>query len=114
MSAQVTELLAVQSLIHDYRPWYDTSFHSLSILRSVTESFPDNGSVTAKSFEIHGPSGVECHRHRARQHGAAAHAGSAARKTRQIPRTSRSSRSAASTAPLQFTLSFRWTNLSGS
>ena len=44
----------VQNRIRDYRPWYDTTFRDLTILRRVTECFPDSGNVTAKSFEIHG------------------------------------------------------------
>ena len=54
MQTRVTQLDAVQARIREYRPWYDTSFRSLSILRRVTECFPDNGSVTAKTFEVHG------------------------------------------------------------
>ena len=111
MSAQVTDLLAVQSLIRDYRPWYDTSFHSLSILRSVTESFPDNGSVTAKSFEIHGPSGVSV-TGTARDNTALLHTLDQLRKTRQIQDLK--VEQIRGKAPLQFTLSFRWTNPSGS
>jgi hypothetical protein len=54
MKDQVAALEVVQNRIRDYRPWYDTSFRNLTILRRVTDCFPDNGSVTAKSFEIHG------------------------------------------------------------
>lgn len=54
MAEQVTELDGVQARIREFRPWYDTSFRNLSILKRVVECFPDNGSVTAKSFEIHG------------------------------------------------------------
>ena len=36
------------------RPWYDTGYRNLGILRKVTECFPESGSVTAKSFEIQG------------------------------------------------------------
>jgi len=58
MQNQVVALETVQSKIREFSPYYDTSFHSLSILKRVTECFPDNGSVTAKSFELHGTSGV--------------------------------------------------------
>ncbi len=54
MQVQVKALEAVQTRIREYRPWYDTSFRNLSILKRVTECFPENGSVTAKSFEVHG------------------------------------------------------------
>lgn len=54
MAAPVAELEAVQARIREYRPWYDTSFRSLTILRRIVECFPENGSVTAKSVEIRG------------------------------------------------------------
>jgi len=111
MRAQVTDLAAIQSLIHDYRPWYDTSFHSLSILRSVTESFPDNGSVTAKSFEIHGLSGVSV-TGTARDNSALLHTLDQLRKTKEIQDLK--IEQIRGKAPLQFTLSFRWNNNSGS
>ena len=53
MQAQVTALSAIQDQIRDYRPWYDRSFPDLKILARVTQCFPDNGSVTAKSFDVH-------------------------------------------------------------
>ena len=58
MAAQVTELDAVQARIREFRPWYDTSFRNLSIMKKVVECFPDNGSVTAKTFEIHGQANI--------------------------------------------------------
>jgi hypothetical protein len=58
MKPQVTALNAVQARIREFRPWYDTSYRNLSILRRVTEAFPENGAVTAKTFEIHGLSTV--------------------------------------------------------
>lgn len=58
MAAQVTELQGVQERIREFRPWYDASFRNLAIVKRVVECFPDNGSVTAKTFEIHGPNTV--------------------------------------------------------
>ena len=49
---QVTKLNAIQANITEFRPFYDTSFHTLSVLKRVTECFPDNGTITAKSFEV--------------------------------------------------------------
>ncbi len=54
MAVEVTDLDAVQARIREFRPWYDTSFRNLSIMKRVVECFPDTGSVSAKSFEIHG------------------------------------------------------------
>ena len=60
MSAKVHELENMQAQIKQYRPWFDDSFRSLSILRQVTESFPDSGVVTAKMVEIREGGVVSC------------------------------------------------------
>ena len=52
MSARVTELDTMQKDIRKYRPWFDESFRSLSILRRLSEAFPLDGSVSAKTVEI--------------------------------------------------------------
>jgi hypothetical protein len=54
MREQVAMLDGVQAKIREYRPWYDTAYRNLSIMKKVTECFPESGSVTAKSFEIQG------------------------------------------------------------
>ena len=41
-----------------YRPWYDESFRALSILKAITQAFPEDGGVAAKSVEIRDRSGV--------------------------------------------------------
>jgi len=58
MEANVTALEAVQARIREYRPWYDTTSRNLTILQRVTECFPENGSVTAKSLEINGAGSI--------------------------------------------------------
>ncbi|MBL9211779.1 MAG: pilus assembly protein PilM [Opitutaceae bacterium] len=58
MAAQVADLEATQGRIREFRSWYDTSFRNLTIMKRVIECFPDNGSVTAKTFEIHSPASV--------------------------------------------------------
>src|SRR6185369_2047703 len=60
MAATVTELDDLQQQIRKFRPWFDPSFRSLSILRKLTEAFPEDGVVTAKTFEIHELSSVTC------------------------------------------------------
>ena len=52
MQPQVAALSAIQDRIRNYRPWYDRSFPDLRIFARITQCFPDNGSVTAKTFEI--------------------------------------------------------------
>lgn len=58
MATQVAELEATQGRIREFRPWYDASFRNLTIIKRVVECFPDNGSVTAKTFEIHSPATI--------------------------------------------------------
>jgi hypothetical protein len=60
MQAQVGQLQDIEENIRQYRPWYDTSFRSLTILRQLTLAFPEDGEVTAKTIEIHDGSTVDC------------------------------------------------------
>jgi hypothetical protein len=60
MSPGVNELNTDQELIKKFRPWYDTSFRDLQILRKLKEAFPDDGSVSAKKVEIRDVSSVTC------------------------------------------------------
>jgi hypothetical protein len=60
MQAQVGQLQGIEDNIRQYRPWYDTSFRSLTILRQLTVAFPEDGEVTAKTIEIHDGSTVDC------------------------------------------------------
>ena len=60
MSAQVTELSTTQDHIQKFLPWSDQSVRDLSILRALTLSFPEDGSVTAKTVDIRQPNLVTC------------------------------------------------------
>jgi hypothetical protein len=60
MSAKAGELDGIQKQIRQYRPWFDDSFQSLSILRQLTAAFPEDGAVTAKSVEIRDGNVVSC------------------------------------------------------
>jgi hypothetical protein len=60
MSAKAGELEGLQNQIRQYRPWFDDSFQSLSILRQLTMAFPEDGAVTAKTVEIHDGNVVSC------------------------------------------------------
>lgn len=60
MSARVQELDGLQQEIRQYRPWFDDSFRSLTILRQLTRAFPEDGSVTAKAVEIRNGNTVTC------------------------------------------------------
>ena len=56
----VQDLKTLQKQIRKYQPWFDESYRSLTIARILTEAFPDNGSVWAKTFEIKEQSNVAC------------------------------------------------------
>jgi hypothetical protein len=60
MSAKVQELDGFQQQIRQYRPWFDDTFQDLTILRQLTLAFPEDGSVTAKTLEIHAGNTVTC------------------------------------------------------
>jgi hypothetical protein len=60
MSAEVTQLKAIQSKIVQYRPWSDESILGLTILKEITKAFPEDGAVTAKTLEIRDLSSAIC------------------------------------------------------
>jgi hypothetical protein len=60
MEKPVTELGAMQDRIRQYRPWFDDSFRSLSILRQLTLAFPEDGVVSARTVEIRDVNMVSC------------------------------------------------------
>ena len=60
IAPRVRELETAQQRIRQFRPWFDESLRSLSILRQLTESFPEDGVVSAKSIEIRDPGVVTC------------------------------------------------------
>lgn len=60
LAPRVTELEGMQQQIKKFRPWFDDSFRSLSILRKLTEAFPEDGVVTAKTLEIRELSSITC------------------------------------------------------
>lgn len=60
MSARAAQLEVIQQNIRQFRPWFDESVRSLSILRQLTAAFPEDGAVSAKSVEIRDPNTVTC------------------------------------------------------
>ncbi|MBI5388158.1 MAG: hypothetical protein HZA90_26125 [Verrucomicrobia bacterium] len=60
MEARVRDLDGAQQRIRQFRPWFDDTLRSLSILRQLTEAFPEDGVVSAKSVEIREPGAVTC------------------------------------------------------
>ncbi len=60
VSVKVGELESVQQEIRRYRPWFDESFHCMTIMRELTMAFPEDGTVTAKTIEIRDQNIVTC------------------------------------------------------
>ena len=60
MQPTVQQLEGLQEQIRQYRPWYDESVRGLTILKRLTEAFPEDGSVTAKTVEIRDLNTVTC------------------------------------------------------
>lgn len=120
MQAQVTQLDGVQTRIREFRPWYDTSFQSLTMLKKITECFPENGSVTAKSIEVHTDtktnvpvttitiSGI------ARDKASALRAIDQIRKLREVSDQKTEQIRTPTNGPAQYTFTFRWNSGAGS
>jgi hypothetical protein len=60
MKQTVVEIQDLQAKIKQFRPWYDESIRGLTILRRLTEAFPEDGTVTAKTIEIRDLTTVTC------------------------------------------------------
>jgi hypothetical protein len=60
MADKVGQLQAISANISQYRPWEGGAYNNLAILRQLSLSFPENGSVTAKSIEVHDGNTVAC------------------------------------------------------
>ena len=102
----VQPLEAALSRIREFRPFYDTSFRTLGILKRVTECFPDSGSVTAKTFELHGANNVITLTGTVRDNASLLRATEALRKLPEV-RGLKIEQIRGKT-PMQFTFTFRW------
>jgi hypothetical protein len=60
ISSKVGNLEVISKQISQYRPWYDENVRGLTILRGLTQAFPEDGSVTAKTVEIRDLNVVTC------------------------------------------------------
>lgn len=60
MRSRVQTLEDMNARIKQFRPWFDDSIRGLAILRRLTEAFPEDGSVTAKTVEIRDLTTVTC------------------------------------------------------
>jgi hypothetical protein len=105
MEARVRGVNDTQGLIRKYRPWFDESYPSLSILKRVTEAFPAEGTVWTKTVEIRGQSTVIC-TGTARNNDALMKTLDQLRASPDVANVSVDS--VRGTAPLQFTFNFQW------
>ncbi len=60
MEPTVRDLQELQQQIKKFRPWFDQSLTTLRILKTLTEAFPTEGAVTAKTLEIRDNSSITC------------------------------------------------------
>jgi len=58
--ATVKVLKELEAKIRQYGPWSDESVRGLSILRGLTQAFPEDGTVTAKTVEIRDLKSIAC------------------------------------------------------
>jgi hypothetical protein len=107
MAPTVAELEDVQQQIRKYRPWFDESFRTLSILRKLTEAFPADGVVTAKTFEIRDLSSVTCSG-TARDNESFLKMLEQLRNTKEVAQLKVDNLRGSGRAPLQFSFNFRW------
>lgn len=107
MSPKVTELDDLQQQIRKFRPWFDDSFRNLTILRKITEAFPEEGEVTAKTLEIRDLSAITCSGV-ARDNPSFLRMYERLRATKEVADLKVDNVRGGGRAPLQFTLNFRW------
>jgi len=60
LAPKVKDLKQLQAQISQYRPWFDQNCRVLTIMRQLTEAFPEDGIVTAKTVEIRDAGIVSC------------------------------------------------------
>ena len=106
MQSNVRQLESLQDQIRQYRPWYDESVRGLTILKRLTEKFPEDGSVTAKTVEIRDLSAVTC-TGIARNYQALLKTVEGLRSVPQIPEVTLGPTRGQSPT-LQFTFNFQW------
>ncbi len=105
MKTKVVELEEIQNKSRQFRPWHESSFGAMNIMRSVTEAFPEDGAVSAKMIEIRNGSIVSC--------SGTAKDNASLLKTIDRLRSSRQIRDLRvdqirGKSPLQFTINFTW------
>ncbi len=108
MAARVTALQGEQDQIKKFRSWYEP-IASLRILRKLVESFPDDGTVSAKTVEIRDLATVTCS-------GVAADNSAFLKlhsKLSAAPQISDLHAEVRGQKPLQFSLNYQWGGANG-
>ncbi|HNQ72035.1 MAG TPA: hypothetical protein PKN95_00330 [Verrucomicrobiota bacterium] len=105
VKTRVVDLETIQNKIKQFRPWFDKSVRSLNILKQLTQAFPEDGDVTAKTVEIREANQVTC-TGTAKDNAALLHTLDRLRQVRSIADL-KVNRIQGKT-PLQFTFDFRW------
>lgn len=57
---QVTELEEIQQNMKAFRPWFHRGMPSLMVMKTVTDTFPDEGSIWLKTIQIENESIITC------------------------------------------------------
>lgn len=105
MKSRVADVEELQSRVRKFRPWYNESVASLAILKKVTEAFPEEGSVSAKTFEVHNQ-GVVSVTGTARDHASLLRALDRLRASKEVGNVQVDQIRGKS--PMQFTFNFSW------
>lgn len=105
MEPKVVELTQMRDQIRRYRPWFDESVRTLSILKRMTEAFPQDGAVSAKTVELREPARVTCSG-TARNREALIKTLDELRKAREISDVH--IEMTRGNTPLEFTFNFQW------
>jgi hypothetical protein len=105
MQGKVRELEDLDAQVKRFRPWYDDSFRSLNMLRRLTEAFPEDSSVTAKTVEIRETGIVTC-TGTARDHAALLKTLDQLRATKEVSDVQVDQ--VRGKSPLQFSFNFHW------
>lgn len=57
---RVAEIDGMQQNIRKFRPWFDNSARTLTILKNLTQAFPEDGAVSVKTLEIKDLADISC------------------------------------------------------
>jgi len=105
MVKEVREIENTQAQLKKFRPWFDESVRSLLVMKTLTESFPEDGAVTAKNVEIRDVGVVVC-QGTAKDSTALLRTLDKLRAAREV--TDVQVDQLRGKSPLQFTFNFRW------